>query len=113
MIASTAATGAASCLEAFAPFFWRDCFAPSFWPSSDIDHLARLLGKTDLTAVAENLEPVPRRLARLGIDMGKVRKMYGRFFGNNPALLLLRLALMTLDHVYPGNEHAPFRRIHF
>src|SRR5579875_2545411 len=66
---------------------------------SPVEDFAGPLGKADLAAVLERLEPDPGRLAVPGVDMGDVGDVQHRLLLDDAAGLADRRPGMALDHV--------------
>src|SRR5680860_33347 len=77
---------------------------------SDIDHLPGTFGKANLATVLEKLVTNARRLSILRIFESQVGNIDRGLAGNDTALLLLRLALVTLDHVHALHDCAVLLR---
>src|SRR5581483_8650345 len=69
-----------------------------------LDHLAGALGETHLAAVGEHLEADAGRLAVLGILERQVGEVDGGLLGDDAALLLCGLALVSQHHVDAAHE---------
>src|SRR5690606_5814225 len=72
------------------------------------NYFARALGDAHFCTVLQHLDPDPRRLAVAWIFQRQIRQVDRRFLGDDPALGLRCLALVTADHVHAANESAAF-----
>src|ERR1019366_4802823 len=84
--------------------------ALSFLSAIDLD--SRTLRDAHLTAVRQDAESDPRRLAILGVGQRQIGEVHRRLLADDPAVLGRGLLLMALDQIDAAHQRAVLARAH-